>query len=167
MVNLDLQGLRRPLLDLLRAAHKTLTLSVEGESMLPFLRTGDAVRIDLSAGASDICVGDIVAYYSTSAIAVHRVLHKTFKQGQVRLYQAGDNLVSGCWLWEAEVLGKVVTVIRQDAGEINLTTDCLPSVSTCRLRYFRIQIRARRLALMERACRPLRKIISFTARENR
>ncbi len=163
-LNLDVEDLQRPLLDVFRAAHRPLTLSVRGVSMLPLLRTGDAVRIDLGAGASDISVGDIVAYKSTSGIAVHRVLHKTHKQGEVRLYQAGDNLTGGSWLREADIVGKVVTVIRRDREQVSVRGNFTRSLSSCRIRYVRIQTRARLLAFRETACRLLSEVLAIVKR---
>ncbi len=133
----DQDQLRRPLLEVLKASQKVLTLKVEGESMLPFLRTGDSVTIS-PCQPDEISVADIVAYQSDTGIAVHRVLRKGGSHA-ARLYQAGDNLAGGSWLSDNQVYGKVSEVIRADGHRMSIANSLKPTEKQCRTRYWQIQ----------------------------
>jgi signal peptidase I len=105
----DWRALRKPTLDLLRGSGKSLRLKVEGDSMIPLLRPGDAVTIIFCSPAA-LVVGDVVAYEVDSGVAIHRVLRRVGRGGGVSVYQKGDNMRSGGWLDERQILGKVVSV---------------------------------------------------------
>ncbi len=141
--------MRKAVLELLLAGRRPFTLKVRGESMLPFLATDDIVTI-APCSASEVSVGDIVAYQNETGIAVHRVLRKLTGNGEVKLYQAGDNLLGGSWLREAQIVGRVVAVRHsndQDAATKGLS---VPTRSECWRRYLRIQLREWRSLLLRR-----------------
>ncbi|HXK59314.1 MAG TPA: S24/S26 family peptidase [Acidobacteriota bacterium] len=149
----DTKRRRGVVLALLRSAGKPLTLKVQGRCMSPFLAPGDAVRIAFCE-ADELSIGDIVAYETGDGVAVHRVLRIAQIRGTMRVYQKGDNLKTGSWLDEDQVLGRVVSVIRPDSSETAVHTPSALMKAWCSARYFLIVLRS----LARRLVRAFRKV---------
>lgn len=102
-------------LDLLGPNGETVVLDVTGDSMVPTLRDGDAVRVALGRGR--LRFGDVLVFVQANSVVVHRYLGPARdRAGRPCLRTRGDgrsNLDPA--LDAGQVLGRVVAVRRDGA----------------------------------------------------
>jgi signal peptidase I len=92
----------------------TLRLEVTGLSMLPSVWPGDILFLD-RRDMSAITAGDIVLFARLGKLVAHRVLCKTFVDGQPRAITRGDSMVSpDAPVSPAELLGSVRYILRAE-----------------------------------------------------
>ena len=70
--NVNAAQYRAAVLRLWKRSKQTKTITISGQSMLPFLRRGDQVRVE--CGSTDIRRGDIVVFYRQGQLMAHRVV---------------------------------------------------------------------------------------------
>ncbi len=90
------------------------TLPVAGTSMLPWLRPGDEVSLQLAA-AEALKIGDVMVFRLCQQLVMHRLIGKKRRHGQWLLCEKGDNLRTCSWINEEQVLGKITAVRRGDS----------------------------------------------------
>ena len=96
-------------LELWREAKKEISLTVNGTSMEPFLKSGDVVTIYLTQ-PEDLKRGDIIAFRENGQVIIHRLVKKQWNGHLWRYCQKGDNLAGWKWIPEGSIIGKVVCV---------------------------------------------------------
>jgi signal peptidase I len=87
---------------------------VEGESMKPFIRSGDTVT--LSRKENPPRLGEVIAFFNEDQLLVHRVVwRKRFASGIWRIWVWGDSSpgMPGSVLSD-EYVGKVVSITRNN-----------------------------------------------------
>jgi signal peptidase I len=101
------------LMDLWRGAGKEIPLTLSGTSMEPLLRAGDVVTVRC-VPPEELKRGDLIAFREHGCIIVHRLIGKG-RRGDLKIYcQKGDNQIGWGWVQENAIIGKVVSVERQD-----------------------------------------------------
>ncbi len=105
----------------------SLRFRVHGESMRPFIKTGDIVEVK-RIEISDVLIGDVILYLNVfKKIAIHRVIKKKLINNKIALMVKGDNtLLFEQNIYPEDVLGKVVVIenekkkIRFDRKQIRI-----------------------------------------------
>jgi len=92
----------------------TLWFGVEGDSMKPFLRSGDRVLVQTCSIDALQC-GDLVLFTKGEALCLHRVMARITRGGHRGLRTKGD----GCARWDQPVpadsiVGKGIALERWD-----------------------------------------------------
>ncbi len=89
----------------------SLRFRVHGESMRPFIKTGDIVEVK-RIEVSDVLIGDVILYLNVfKKIAIHRVIKKELINNKMALMVKGDNtLLFEQDIYPEDVLGKVVVI---------------------------------------------------------
>ena len=105
------------------ASGEPRSISVSGNSMLPFLRDGDTVLIKPQGG--DVIRGDIVVYFMGDVLLIHRVVGITRALDGRRLHTKGDFAVSldPGTVRAVDLVGKAVAVRR---GKTNIDLQSAP-----------------------------------------
>lgn len=96
-----------------RATARKTTSPVEGGSMAPFLRGGEAV-VWAPVEPRALRTGDLVTFMSGKVLLVHRVLRLRARHGALEVREKGDAQRLGRWMDAADVLGRVETVLKGD-----------------------------------------------------
>jgi hypothetical protein len=92
---------------------RRITSPVAGESMAPFLRSGD--QIDwIPLGPESLRRGDLITFVSRGGLVVHRFLWRRMRGIELQVREKGDSHRLGRWIRGDEVLGRVLTVRRRD-----------------------------------------------------
>jgi hypothetical protein len=92
----------------------TCDVVVEGQSMKPFIRSGDTVTLARLTGEKGILPGTVVAFYCSDQLIVHRVICvKKNESGGKKLFVWGDSSWGMPAVIEAaRCIGTVVAVTR-------------------------------------------------------
>jgi signal peptidase I len=105
------------------ASGEPRSISVSGNSMLPFLRDGDTVLI--KPRGADVIRGDIVVYFMGDVLLIHRVVGITRTPDGRLLHTKGDFTVGldPGTVRTADLVGKAVAVRR---GRTNIDLQSAP-----------------------------------------
>ena len=107
---LDKKPLHLPsALELWKISGKTVRITVQGNSMAPFISAGESVSVRL-AGSAGLKKGDLLAFREGESIVVHRYVKRKREQGRVWVCQKGDSLSGYRWIPEDRVLGRVESI---------------------------------------------------------
>lgn len=89
-----------------------LSLRVEGSSMLPLLRTGDAVEL---SALREVRIGDVAACWRDGRLVLHRVVRRRRHEGTWQFLTKGDNsrAFDAGWVGQESMVG----VLRKVNGE--------------------------------------------------
>ena len=107
---LDKKSLHLPsALEMWKTSGKTIRITIQGNSMAPFIAAGESVSVRLSE-SPDLKKGDLLAFREGESIVVHRYVSRKREQGRVWVCQKGDSLSGYRWIPEDRVLGRVESV---------------------------------------------------------
>ena len=92
------------------ASSEILWVDVTGRSMVPFLREGDRVGVEVGRMPD---IGDILYFHRSGGEYIHRCLEIRLTEEATREYfEKGDGYYGGNWIPEAAVVGTVRYVER-------------------------------------------------------
>jgi hypothetical protein len=98
-----------PTIEFWRMSRRRHLIPVEGTSMMPLLRQGDRVSVSWIQPDA-LRRGDIIAYWNTSRIVVHRLLRIARTTAGMALLECGDRGGPGRWIDTDQLLGRVESV---------------------------------------------------------
>lgn len=85
------------------------TLTVHGNSMRPLLKEGDKVLVQ-PLGNRTIRSGDIVCF--GKPVTCHRIVRRFWRNGELRVWEKGDNSLSGSEIAAKDIDGIVTTIFK-------------------------------------------------------
>jgi hypothetical protein len=92
-----------------RMFEKKIILNVQGNSMLPLIKSGEKVTVRLT-NPHGLRRGDLFAFETGENITVHRFVKKRSLDDVWWFCEVGDNVADWRWVQEGKVLGVVQTV---------------------------------------------------------
>jgi len=93
---------------------KRLSLIVDGHSMRPCFKKGDAVELLLEEiNIHTLKTGDIIAFLQDNMVIVHRFIKKKKVGNQWKVCQRGDNLRGFRWIEAQQIIGTAIAILRK------------------------------------------------------
>jgi signal peptidase I len=102
-----------PAIAILKDQGKEIRLEVQGESMIPLIKSGDSITVR-PLGLDAVTSGDIITFIQKDNLIVHRLIKKKISDGARQFCQKGDNLSGWSWIDENFLLGKIISVHSTD-----------------------------------------------------